>query len=112
MKYLSLKRFPLLLYAFSFLLFTPASAQFSGGTGVNGDPYIITTPAQLDSVRHSLSAHFKLNNNIDLGDYLAPCGAGYAQWQDAGWELIGDEYDNISFIGSLDGNGYHYWFMD
>ena len=34
---------------------------FSGaGSGTVNDPYIITTPAQLDEVREDLSAHYRL----------------------------------------------------
>ena len=82
-------------------------AAFSGiGSGTEADPYIITTPAQLNEVRNFLGSeiHFRLGNNIDLEAYLAPGGAGYAKWGAEGWEPIGNR-DNF-FIGSFDGNGH------
>ena len=85
-------------------------AQFSGsGTGTPGDPYIITTPAQLDEVRNNMEACYKLQNDIDLTDYLAPGGDGYARWGDAGWMPIGYFYDFLDwaqFSGSFNGAGY------
>ena len=80
------------------------SAPFSGGVGTTGDPYIITTPAQLDEARGFLDAHYKLGGDIDLSSYLAPGGAGYAKWGITGWAPIGTE--TRSFIGSFDGAGH------
>ena len=75
------------------------------GAGTEGDPFIITTAAQLDSVRNNLSAHYKLGNDIDLTDYLEPNGAGHAKWDAAGWEPIGTSYYQ-AFTGSFDGDGH------
>jgi len=90
---------------------TIAQAQFSGsGSGTPNDPYMITTPAQLDEIRNDLEAHYKLQNDIDLTDYLAPDGAGYARWGDAGWKPIGhyhNLFDMTVFTGSLNGAGYN-----
>ena len=77
---------------------------FTGGSGTDSDPFIITTAAQLDEVRNYLSAHFILGNNIDLTAYLASGGAGYAKWGASGWEPIGTQA--APFIGSFDGNGH------
>ena len=80
---------------------------FSQGDGTSGNPYIITTPVQLDSVRNNLSAYYKLGNNIDLTSYLASGGGGYAKWSTAGWEPISSGMSTgIFFIGSFDGAGY------
>jgi hypothetical protein len=77
------------------------------GTGVPNDPVIIYTAAELDAVRNNLSAHYKLGNDIDLSEYLAPGGAGYAQWGEEGWMPIGaDNTMSASFRGSFDGAGY------
>ncbi|MCL1940399.1 MAG: hypothetical protein FWG09_00545, partial [Synergistaceae bacterium] len=82
-----------------------AAAPFSGaGSGTDIDPYIITTPGQLDEVRNYLGDAFILSNDIDLTDYLATGGAGYVQWGTAGWEPIGD--NTVSFTGSFDGAGF------
>jgi len=72
---------------------------FEQGNGTQGNPFIVTTPEQLDAVRDNLSACYKLGNNIDLTNYLASGGAGYAKWGADGW-------DPIIFNGSLDGAGY------
>jgi len=81
-----------------------AKAQFSGGSGTSGSPYLITTAAQLDSVRYFLSAHFQLGNDIDLTLYLASGGAGYAQWGSSGWMPLGSS--TTSFTGTFKGAGY------
>jgi len=74
------------------------ATPFSGGDGSAGNPYIITTPEHLDAVRNHVTSHFRLGNDIDLTDYLAPGGAGYAQWGISGWLPIDD------VAGSFDGN--------
>ena len=80
---------------------------FSGGNGSQNYPYIITTAAQLDLVRDRMMtyAHYRLGNDIDLTDYLAIGGAGYAKWQEKGWEPIGDGFRNY-FYGSFNGAGH------
>ncbi|CAM4525488.1 uncharacterized protein YcfL/co-chaperonin GroES (HSP10) [Paenibacillus endophyticus] len=75
-----------------------AASDFSGGSGVIGDPYIITTPDQLNRIRNYSGSHFKLGGNIDLTDYLSATGAGYNGGQY--WTPI------YSFSGTLDGDGY------
>ena len=66
----------------------------------SGEIYIITTPEQLDAMRDNLSANYKLGASIDLEEYLAYGGAGYAKWGEEGWEPVS------TFTGSLDGAGY------
>ena len=96
-----------LLLAGVFSVFEPPAeaAPFSGGAGTAGDPYIITTAAELDDIRNYLFYHFKLNNDIDLTEYLDPGGAGFAKWGAEGWLPIGAN-NGIPFIGSFDGNGH------
>jgi len=83
---------------------------FSGGNGTPDDPYIITSAAELNAVRHNLTAHFRLGNDVDLTCYLAPGGAGYAKWGAAGWQPIGtwsfSRRCEYVFSGEFDGNGY------
>ena len=79
-------------------------AQFAGGNGSPSNPYIIFSSAQLDAVRNNLSAYYQLATDIDLTDYLASGGAGFAKWGDSGWEPIGD--NSNPFTGSFDGAGY------
>ena len=80
--------------------------EFEHGNGSEDNPYIISTPAQLDAIRYNLSAHYKLGNDIDLTSYLAKGGAGYAKWGAAGWLPIGNDNDENIFTGSLDGADY------
>ena len=69
--------------------------SYSGtGFGTVGDPYIITTAAQLDEIRDDLGAHYRLGSDIDLD--VAPYNAG--------WTPIGTS--GTPFTGSLDGDGY------
>ena len=65
--------------------------------GDQANPYIITTPEQLDAVRNNLSAYYKLGNDIDLRAYLASGGV-------AGWKPIGSGAN--PFTGNFDGSGY------
>jgi len=65
---------------------------FAGGTGTATDPFLISTPAQLNNMRNDLSANYKLINDVDL-----------ASWGD--WEPIGSSWPN-DFSGVFDGNGY------
>ena len=83
----------------------------SGAWAAPGDspdnPIFISTPEQLDAVRNGLDKYYKLSNDIDLTAYLAPGGAGDAQWGAAGWAPIGNSFLNYyaPFTGGLDGNG-------
>ncbi len=53
-----------------FVLFSSNSvAQFAGGAGTLGDPYQVSTAAQLDSVRNHPSAYFAQTANISLSSY-------------------------------------------
>lgn len=71
---------------------------FSGGNGTSGDPYLITTPAELASLNSYLgntynNTYFRLENDIDLG--VSPYNT------ETGWTPIGT---SNHFMGSLDGN--------
>ena len=88
----------------SVLMFLPISAytQFSGGDGTEGNPYIITTPAQLAQLATYVNEanieynakHYKLGNNLDLSDYQTG----------AGWIPIGN--DPNSFRGVFNGDNH------
>ena len=67
------------------------------------DPILISTPAELDNVRNHLVGFYRLTNDVDLTAYLAPGGAGYAKWGEAGWQAIGE---NDAFTGGFDGDGH------
>jgi hypothetical protein len=53
-----------------------SAAVFAGGDGTEEHPYVITTPEGLSAVRENLSAHYRLNADIDLsGADWTPIGA-------------------------------------
>ncbi|WP_099192677.1 GLUG motif-containing protein [Tepidibacter mesophilus] len=60
------------------------------GIGTLENPFIIKTREQLEGIKNNLSAHYRLENNIDL--------------QNIEWSPIGTS--TVPFTGSLDGNGY------
>jgi hypothetical protein len=76
---------------------TGKAFAFSGaGTGTSGDPFQITTCAQLDSMNADLSADYVLQNDIDCS------GAGSLNGG-TGWSPIGG---GTSFSGTLDGQNH------
>jgi uncharacterized protein (UPF0297 family) len=70
--------------------------DFSGGTGTEEDPYLISNPYQLHAIKRNLTSHFRLMNNIDLNGYFE------------NWYPIGDNnlYFQERFTGTIDGNGF------
>jgi hypothetical protein len=80
---------------------------FSGGDGSAGNPFQITTAAQLDSVRlycgiADSGTYFKLMNDIDLTTWLSSGNPGYNEG--AFWLPIGESGNE--FYGKLDGNNH------
>ncbi|GHV02751.1 hypothetical protein FACS1894211_14800 [Clostridia bacterium] len=81
--------------------------SFTGG-GTAESPYLISAPEHLDGLRgfcgeEHKDKNFKLTQNIDLTDYLAPGGAGYNAGK--GWRPIGGDGGD-AFFGNLDGSGF------
>lgn len=77
-------------FLFLFLLaclIAPAAA--AGGAGTAANPYIIQTPAELQSIQNNLGAYYRLANDIDLSGVT--------------WTPIGSM--SAPFTGQLDGNG-------
>ncbi len=69
-----------------------AAVDFDGGSGTQGDPYLISTIDQLQSISNN-SAHYKLTANIDAS-------------ATAGWSG-GKGFSPLNwFNGSLDGDGH------
>jgi len=82
----------LILAACLCLLPTPVEAMT--GTGTIGDPFIISTPADLDDVRDNLTAYYELGADIDLGSW-------------GNWDPIGVEsWEGLTFQGHFDGKGH------
>ena len=75
---------------------------FLRGSGTVNDPYLISSPEQLDAIRDNLEKHFKLVSDIDLSNYST----------NNGWEPIGNYYEDKNhdlykpFTGTFNGNGY------
>lgn len=82
------------------------TTEFAGGSGTEEDPYLISTPEHLYSVRNYLSAHFKMINDIDLT--AATAEGGDWDYGGRGWNPIGSDnvYGDSEFSGVFDGNGY------
>jgi hypothetical protein len=71
----------------------PPLPRFSGGRGEPNEPFLISTPTELNSIGHNprlMGAHFELANDIDL--------AG------SDFYVIGAEF--CPFTGSFNGNGH------
>ncbi len=84
-----------------------AQAQFAGGNGTASTPYLISTPQQLDSVRHYLDRpdlYFKLTQNIDLSGYDTDTISANGNWTPLGGYI--DWENNPGFRGHFDGNGF------
>ena len=85
------------------LLFIPVSvaSAFSGpGSGTEADPYLISTPEQLNEVRDGLDAHYQLANDITLSGNWIPINKFNG-------ELNGNNkaINNLSITGDLDSQG-------
>ncbi len=82
----------LLFVTFSFSVF---AQPFGGGSGVEGDPYLIETAEQLNAIRGEyLSSYYQQSANIDLVPYN----------EGNGWLPVGD-FAN-PFTGVFDGNEF------
>ena len=95
--------------AITALSFISVSAQFSGGNGTEGNPYIITTPEQLSHLATLVNEgntdyddkYYKLGNDLDLSEY----GENYNDG--GGWIPIGNNSTELShFKGVFDGDNY------
>ena len=79
-------------------------SPFEGGSGTEADPFLITTAAQLDSIRTNIddlgyiTGHYKLNNDIDLN--VAPYNQGN------GWIPFKGSFGDGDFDGTFDGDNH------
>jgi hypothetical protein len=69
------------------------------GNGTVADPYLITSYNELKLVKEDLSAHYRLENNIDAS-------ASATENEGAGFEPIGKDWFN-SFTGGFLGGGFY-----
>jgi hypothetical protein len=74
----------------------PVWAAYGGGSGTAGEPYLINTPAQMNTIglnQGDWDKHFKLMADIDMSTYM---GTSY--------NIIGNS--TTKFTGVLDGNDH------
>ena len=65
--------------------------EFAGGSGTEGEPYLVANPRQLDNVRNHLDASFKQIANID---FLDTCGITLAYDEETGFYEIDEDSKN------------------
>jgi hypothetical protein len=71
-----------------------AYAQFSGGDGSSGTPWLISNATDLNNIRSTyLGDYFRQTANIDVSSIT-------------NWNPIGDDADGSRFTGNYDGNGF------
>lgn len=82
---------------------TTCLAKYSGGTGDSNDPYLIATPADLNTIgtnSNDWDKHFKMVADINMAGYtfttavIAPDTSSYFEFQ------------GTAFTGSFDGNNH------
>jgi hypothetical protein len=85
----------------SLFLFVAVEAlpQFSGGSGTEEDPYLISNVSDLNNVRYYLKAHFVQTKSLDLKNYDHD-GDG------RGWLPIGGADTDTRFMGHYNGQGF------
>lgn len=71
---------------------------FAGGSGTKEDPYLVSTPDQLNAIRQGLDKHYKLVSDIDL--------SAWGDWMPIGGEELERHGDPTPFTGSFDGAGH------
>ena len=86
-----------------------SAVAFVGGKGTQKDPYQVSTPKQLNSVRNDLSAYYIQINDIDMSGWeWEPIGTVLPKYDGA--ENIGSmtdsTFDNQYFSGTYNGNSY------
>jgi len=89
----------LLMFLLLVSVFMLAQAQFSGGSGSVSDPFLVSSKAELDSVRNYLTYHFRQTQDILFsGSDFEFSGDFYHEG--AGWLPLG------TLTGSYDGDGH------
>lgn len=81
----------------SLLLAIQPSLAFGGGTGTIGDPYQISTCAELQDMRNGLSSNYILTSNVD-------CSATSGWNGGQGFIPVGTS--GTPFVGTFNGNNY------
>ncbi len=72
---------------------SPNYTDFNGGSGISGDPYLISNATHLRNIEKYMNAWYELQNDIDLSEYPQ-------------WEAIGGHYKENAFTGRFDGKNH------
>ncbi len=78
--------------------------EFAGGSGTEGDPYLIATKAHLNNVRNHLDAQYKMIDDIEFTNADFAAGGNFYN-NGKGWNPIGTN-EGSAFNGTFDGNGF------
>ena len=87
------------------VLYAQWEPLFAGGSGVDGDPFLVATPEHLDNVRLYPDAYFEQTADIDLNVAPYNTGAGWIPIKPFGGQYAGDGHtiSNL-YINSFDNN--------
>ncbi len=94
-----MRGFKLALTSLLLFVVTEALPQFSGGSGTEEDPYLISNASDINNVRYHLKAHYIQTKSIDLKNYDHD-GDG------KGWLPIGGAGTGTRFMGHYNGQGF------
>lgn len=89
-------------YAMVLISMSSLGLGFSGGDGSVGNPYQISSKADLDAVNSNLSVCYILMNDIDLSSFNYTTAVIAVDTDNTNWYV----FDGIPFSGSLNGNGH------
>ncbi|MBU4485386.1 MAG: T9SS type A sorting domain-containing protein [Candidatus Delongbacteria bacterium] len=95
-----MKKFNIALIFIILMVQSVLFSQFPWGTGTEEDPYHVTTPEELNSVRDFMTSYFTLDCDVDLALYLTEGNGGYNNGEF--WEPIGTTEN--PFKGTIYGN--------
>lgn len=102
-------------------MFSSLSAQddkFASGQGTYVDPFVIQTAEHLNNIRTNANAYFRLDNDIDLTEFLQDSKEGWAPINDFSGNIEGNHYsikglwinrpetDNQAFIAKIAGDTF------
>ncbi len=89
------------VYFLAVLFITSLTFAFTGGDGTAGNPYQISTRADLEAVNSNLAASYILMNDIDL------TGKTYAQAVIAPDISTSSDFQGTMFTATFNGNGFN-----
>lgn len=81
-----------------------AQTSFTGGTGEEGSPYLITTEAQLKEIAKGLDKHYKLTKDIPLTETWSPINNFTGSLEGDGFKITNLTIKTTSNAGLFDAN--------